>query len=103
MPSALDKIALEFRSAVLAGDHVRAERLVSEYRDAVTRIWRALPEESRGTSVLPKQANELLTWARGMTIVQRAILGEQLSVLEKSKHYAADQDPQQRFSIQLSL
>ena len=103
MPPALDKIARELRGAVLAADHVLAQRLVSEYTKALAEFWQALPEAERTASTLATQANELLTWARGMTIVQRAILGEQLAVLEKSMRYTRDQVEKQRFSIQISL
>ncbi len=103
MPQALDNIAQELRSAVLAADYARAGRLASEYAKALTECWQRLPEPERAASNLDRQANELLTWARGMTIVQRAILGEQLAVLEKSLHYAIDQAPKQSSSIQISL
>jgi hypothetical protein len=103
MPQPPDEIARAFRAAILAGDHVLAERLASEYARALTEFWQALPESARAASAVPRQASELLTWARGMTIVQRAILGEQLAVLEKSLHYAIDQAPKQSSSIQISL
>lgn len=103
MPPVLDKIARELRGAVLAGDHVLAGRLASEYTKALTEHWQSLPEAERATSTLAGHASELLTWARGMTIVQRAILGEQLAVLEKSLRYANDQAPKQPSSIQISL
>ena len=103
MPPVLDKIAREFRAAVLAADHVQAQRLASEYTKTLAGFWQVLPEAERATSTLATQANELLTWARGMTIVQRAILGEQLAVLEKSMRYTTDQFEKQRFSIQISL
>jgi hypothetical protein len=103
MQPVLDKLARELRSAVLAADHAGAQRLASEYRKALAEFWETLPETARANSTLATQANELLTWARGMTIVQRAILGEQLAVLEKSMRYATDQAGEQPSSIQVSL
>ncbi|HUJ49301.1 MAG TPA: hypothetical protein VLW25_03855 [Bryobacteraceae bacterium] len=103
MPQPPDEIARNFRAAILAADHELARRLASEYTEAVAELWRVLPEPARSASALPRQVGELLTWARGMTIVQRAILSEQLAVLEKAMHYATDQTPRQRSSIQISL
>jgi hypothetical protein len=103
MPEALDKVARELREAVLAADHASAERLVTEYRSALTEAWKDLSLSERVGSQLPEQANELLTWARGMTIVQRALLAEQLAVLDKAIRYASDRVPQRRSSIQVSL
>jgi hypothetical protein len=103
MPQALDKIAREFRGAVLASDHALAERLAGEYREALEAAWRNLPETERGASSLPQQASETFTWARGMTIVQRAMLAEQLAVLEKTKRYAAERAANRHSTIQVSL
>jgi hypothetical protein len=103
MPERLDRIARELRSAVLAGDHVLAERLASEYREALAEAWQGLPQSVRAASPLPAQARETLTWARGMTIVQRAMLAEQLAVLDKSIRYASDRAPSRRSTIQVSL
>ena len=101
MPQPLDKVAREFRSAVLAADHARAACLASEYRCAVTELWQALPESSRAKSTLPEQATDLLNWARGMTIVQRAMLAEQLAILEKTQRYRWDRAVQHRIQISL--
>ena len=103
MPAALDRISHELRGAILAADHASAERLAGEYRAALEEAWRALPESARATSSLPQQATETLTWARGMTIIQRAMLAEQLAVLEKTKRFAASRATQQRSTIQVSL
>ncbi len=101
MPQLLDEIARQLRSAVLAADHAAAEHLVSEYARALTECWQSLPESERALSA--QQATDLLTWARGMAIVQRAILGEHLAVLEKALHYASQQAPRRPSSIQVSL
>ena len=103
MPKPLDKIAKEFRAAVLAADHVSAARLATDYREALAEAWRSLSESDRRASTLPRQANETLIWARGMTIVQRAMLAEQLAVLDKSIRYASDRSPSQQSTIQVSL
>ena len=103
MPETLDKIAIAFRSAVLAADYALAERLAGEYRNALEDAWRTLPESGRETSSLPQQARENFTWARGMTIVQRAMLAEQLAVLEKTRRYAADRGAGRRSTIQVTL
>lgn len=103
MPQPLDNIALELRCAVLAADHARAGQLASQYARALTEYWQRLPEPERAASNLGRQAGELLTWARGMAIVQRAILSEQLAVLEKALRYVAEQAPKQNSSIQISL
>lgn len=88
---------------MLAGDHVLAERLATEYREALAEAWQGLPQSVRAASPLPAQAHEALTWARGMTIVQRALLAEQLAVLDKSIRYASDRAPSRQSTIQVSL
>ena len=103
MPEPLDKIARDFRAAVLAADHAKAERLAAEYREALAETWRTMPDSDRNGSPLPRQAAELITWARGMTIVQRAMLAEQLSVLDKAIRYASERAPGNRSTIQVSL
>jgi hypothetical protein len=87
MPASLDKLSLEFRSAVLAGDHALAGRLVSEYGAALEQFWGSLSDADRAASPIPQQAAELLSWAQGMTVVQRAMAGAQLAVVESAKRY----------------
>lgn len=87
MPASLDKLSLEFRSAVLAGDHVLAGRLVAEYAAALEQYWGSLSGADRAASPIPQQAAELLSWAQGMTVVQRAMAGAQLAVVESAKRY----------------
>jgi hypothetical protein len=89
MPPALHKISRELRSALLGGDQVRAELLVSEYAAAVREIWESLPQSDRAASSIPRQAAELLTWARDMTVVRRAMAAEQLAVVQKASRYSA--------------
>ena len=89
MAQALDKVSRQFRSAVLGGDHVLAGQLASEYAGALAEFWEALPESDRAASPIPQQARELLTWAHGMTQVQRAIAAAQLAVIEKASRYNA--------------
>jgi len=87
MPEQPDRIASELRSAVLAGDHLRAERLVPEYARALQAFWDRLPESERAASPVPSQARELLAWAREMTLVQRALVAEHLAIVEKASRY----------------
>ena len=87
MPQPLDELAREFRAAVLAGDHTLAGRLASEYAQALSHVWEALGEPERAASPLPAQANELLTWAREMTVVQRAMTAEHVAILDKAIRY----------------
>ena len=87
MPVPLDKLSQQFRSAVLAGDHLGAEQLALQYIEALREMWASLPPRERGASLVPKQAQELLTWARDVTIVQRALTQEQLAILEKACRY----------------
>jgi hypothetical protein len=98
MSQALDRLSRELRSAVLAGDHMLTERLVLEYAVAVQQVWESLAESDRGASPLPNTVRELLTWARGMTVVQRAIASEQLAVVEKAVRYKSSraQEPGRR-------
>jgi len=89
MPEQPDKLAHELRSAVLAGDHACASRLVPEYALALKTFWESLPESQRADSSVPSQACELLAWAREMTLVQRALTAEHLAVVEKASRYRA--------------
>ena len=87
MPLQLDKLSHQFRSAVLAGDHFGAEQFALQYVEALREMWESLPERERAVSLVPKQAQELLAWARDLTIVQRALAKEQLAILEKACRY----------------
>ena len=87
MPAPLDKLSQQFRSAVLAGDHLGAERLALQYVEALREMWESLPEAERASSLVPKKALELLAWARDVAIVQRALTYEQLAILEKACRY----------------
>lgn len=87
MPPRLDKLAGELRAAILGGDHALANRIAQEYSEAVSRHWETLPPSDRAVSPLPQLARELLTWARGMTIVQRAIAADQLALVQRTKRF----------------
>jgi hypothetical protein len=89
MSQALHKISRELRSALLGADHVLANRLVSEYTDALRELWESMPESERAASSIPREARELLTWARDMTVVRRAIDAAQLAVVQKASRYSA--------------
>ena len=87
MPVLLDKLSDEFRSAVLTGDHLGAERLAAQYVEALREMWESLPQREREASPVPSQARELLAWARDVTMVQRALTHQQLTILEKACRY----------------
>ena len=87
MPQPPDRIASELRSAVLAGDHGQADRLVQAYTEALRELWLALPESERAASAVPGQARELLEWAREMTLVQRALAAQHLAIVETASRY----------------
>lgn len=89
MSQALHSISRELRFALLGGDHVLANRLVPEYADALRELWESMPESERAVSSIPSQAKELLTWARDMTVVRRAMDAEQLAVVQKASRYSA--------------
>jgi hypothetical protein len=97
MSQALHKISLELRSALLGGDQVLANRLVVEYADAVRKLWESLSETERSASSIPREAGELLTWAKEMTVVRRAMAAAQLTVVQKASRYSAAPAPA-RFS-----
>jgi hypothetical protein len=84
---ALDKIAHNLRAAVLAGDHAKARGVSAEYVEALRRHWMRLAPSERAGSELPKLSLELLAWAREMTIVQRAMAGEQLRIAAEAGRY----------------
>lgn len=87
MPQPPDNLARELRAAVLAGDHVRAERLVLDYGEALRAFWGSLAEEERAASNLPGQVRELLEWTREMTLVQRALTAQHLEIVETASRY----------------
>ncbi len=99
MSQALDKIAVDLRSALLGGDHVLANRLVNDYAEMAREVWEALPESERATSTLPQNTRELLTWAHEMTVVRRAMAGAQLDIVQKASRYGTTDRPIQ--SVQL--
>ena len=103
MPQALDNIAQQFRAAVLASDHALADGLASEYAQSASEFWESMSDTERERSTLPAQARELLTWARGMTIVQRAMLAEQLAILEKASRYRQALAASQNSTMQVSV
>ncbi len=104
MPPRLDKIAHDFRSAILAGDHTAALRLVMEYAAALQQVWMLLPQHQRASSEIPRQALELLGWARAVTITQRVLAAEQLAVVEKIILYRPVGRPEARSgAIEISV
>ena len=89
MSQALHKLSVELRSALLGGDDVLAARLACDYTNAVRDLWESLSEGDRAVSTIPQQATELMTWARDMTVVRRAMAAAQLGVVQKASHYSA--------------
>jgi|SRR5580658_420711 hypothetical protein len=94
----LDLLAGELRCAVLAVDHARADRVAREYAEALSEFWETLPASEQAVSPLPGLAHELLGWARGMTIVQRAIAAEQLASIQGTKRYHEERPRRARAS-----
>jgi hypothetical protein len=72
---------------VLASDHEKATRLTAQYTQALGEHWGNLSVEERAASSLPKQSLELLTWVREMTLMQRAMAGQHLKLVAKSRRY----------------
>ncbi len=82
-----DLLARELRAAVLGSDHNRATRLAEQYTAALSREWGRMPQTERASSGLPRQARELLTWAREMTLMQHAMAGQHLAAIQKANRY----------------
>ena len=93
MPEPLDRLASELRGAVMSADHALAERLARDYCQSAQQLWESLSESERAASTLAQSTFELLTWARGMTIVQRIIDAEQLAAVQKLVRYAPASTP----------
>lgn len=87
MPQPLDNIAYDLRAAVLASDHDNAQRFVVAYTTALHQYWNSLTPKERSTSELPKQAVQLLNWAREMTLMQKGITGQHLAIVGKASRY----------------
>jgi hypothetical protein len=84
-----DALARELRAAVLGSDHAQAHRVAGQYAQAVASDWTRMTASERASSGIPKQATELLTWAREITIMQHAMSGQHLSALEMAHRYLA--------------
>jgi hypothetical protein len=80
----------QLRAAVIAGDHSGAERAAASYVEALRKHWESLSEQERAKSTVPARARELLAWAREMTIIQRTLTRDQLTVLQKASRYETD-------------
>ena len=77
----------ELKATVISGNHAGAERAMESYVEAVRNYWEALSEQERAGSPVPARASELLGWAREMTIIQRSLAADQLSILHKASRY----------------
>jgi hypothetical protein len=80
-------LARAIRAAVLGSEHNRAARLAEQYTAALLQQWALMSEAERASSGIPKQARELLTWARDVAIMQHAMAASHLSALEKAHRY----------------
>jgi hypothetical protein len=78
-------LARELRAAVLGSEHKQAARLAEQYTGALSQHWAGMSPAERASSGLPKQARELLTWARNVTIMQHAMAAAHLGAIEKTK------------------
>jgi hypothetical protein len=82
-----DSLAHQLRAAVLGTDYAAALRLVDEYTEALREYWTSLAPGERAVSGVPQQSLELMKWVREMTLMQRAMTGEHLKMVEKSMRY----------------
>ena len=94
----LTELARQFRAAILAGDHISAMTLAEAYGNALEPYWTNLNDADRANSQVPSTARELLTWAREATLIQRSMVGNQLTVLDKAIRY---QDQTGSHAVQL--
>jgi hypothetical protein len=81
------QLARELRAAVLGNDHQQAVRLAEQYTAALDQQWARMSPAERASSGIPKQARELITWARNVTIMQYAMAASHLSAIEKANRY----------------
>ena len=80
-------LSREFRAAVIAGDHARAQHLFSGYVEALRVLRGSLPDEEFAASGEPARARELLRWARQAALIQRALAADQLAFVQKARRY----------------
>ena len=80
-------LSREFRAALIAGDHARAQHLFSGYVEALRALRGSLPDEEFAASGEPARARELLRWARQAALIQRALAADQLAFLQKASKY----------------
>jgi len=92
----MDKAALAFRSALIAGDFARAAQLAADYVEAIRTQWECMSEDERRASLLPLQSQELLNWARDVALVQQALTREHLALLGKASRYQPSFDTEPR-------
>ena len=89
MPRPPDEVSRDLRAAVLGADHEQAARLAEEYTRAVQTQWEQMSDAERSASRLPKQAQELLTWARDVAAMHHAMAAQHLAALETAHRYLA--------------
>jgi len=81
------EISANFRAAIIAGDHSRAQEIASFYVSALGSLWESLPAAQRSSSGLPEQASKLLHWGQQATMIQRNLASDQLSSLQRAGRY----------------
>ena len=91
--SGLAERSRELKAAIIGGDHAQAEQAVTGYVEALQHYWESLAGTERDSSPVPARARELLTWAREMTLIQRSLTADQLTVLQKASRYQGPASP----------
>ncbi|HYL76450.1 MAG TPA: hypothetical protein VEU96_19715 [Bryobacteraceae bacterium] len=81
------EISADFRAAIIAGDHSRAQEIASFYVSALGTLWESLPAEQRISSDLPEQAGKLMRWGQQATMIQRNLASDQLASLHRAIRY----------------
>lgn len=85
--SSVAEISADFRAAIIAGDHSRAQEIASFYVSALGTLWESLPVEQRISSDLPEQAGKLMRWGQQATMIQRNLASDQLASLQRAIRY----------------
>jgi hypothetical protein len=67
----MKELAAELRSALNVRDMVRGREVLLAYRSEFDRIWSEMSEFERQQSSMPREAIELLNWARTMALLAR--------------------------------
>jgi hypothetical protein len=79
------ELSREFRDAIVAGDHTRAQRVFHDYVAVVHDSLQSWPNEYRAPALAEIRA--LLQWAREATLIQRSLHAHQLANLQRGNSY----------------